>query len=106
MLTKEEKEARAKYPVYYTAPDDDVFNELREAAIDRWNDMDYPGATHYADSLPHTLNITDNFMHILASFDVNMQIEVVKKLSAETKAEIRKRLLDVGEKELADHIGV
>ena len=105
--TLEEKTAIEKYPVYHLAPPDEAFEELREVAINQWNAMpDYPESWTKAEHLPHYMNIGNNFMIILARFDVDKQIEVVKKLSPETKEEIRIRLLDIGEKELAEHIGV
>jgi len=96
MLTQEEKTARAKYPLFHTPPDDDVFEEMRAACIDEWHSMEgeYPRAIFYEEQLPYMLNILDNFSVIFLQFDGKYQKEIVSKLSEKTKGELRKRLVE------------
>lgn len=87
--------------LYYCSPDDDIFAELKQKAIELWVER-YPEETspHYAsekvERIKDLQNIEDNFMYIVAMFDINNQGLLAQKLSSETRKAIRDRMIDGG----------
>ena len=84
--------------LYYTAPNDKCFDELKEKAIELWTEIsDYPNyLKEKVGRLDRMSNIQDNFMYIIAMFDINNMRKLSLKLSKETRKEIRERLIDGG----------
>ena len=84
--------------LYYIAPPENVFAELKNICIEIWNtyDNEYGYAEEKIGRIKDILNIDDNFMCMLAMFDFINQSKVINKLSEETKKEVRERLIAGG----------
>ena len=84
--------------LYYSAPTDEQFNELKEKAIIIWNK--YDNQFGYVDEKVNRIkdlkNIQDNFMYIVAMFDCNNQRLLAISLSDETRKAVRDRMIDGG----------
>lgn len=86
---------------YYSAPSDKIFDEIKDKAIELWTNK-YPADKHpyYTEkkvaSIKNLTNLGDNFMYIVAMFDMNNQTELGTMISDEAKKEIRDRLIDGG----------
>lgn len=85
--------------IYYTAPHDLMFNEMKEACSSVWGRYaDSPGG--YMEEklarIKDVQNISDNFMYMLAMFDPYNQKFVISKLSQETKEAVRVRMVAGG----------
>jgi len=82
--------------IYYTAPSEDQFNELKQKAIEVWNN--YDNEFGYVDEKVNMIkdikNVRDNFMYIVAMFDSNNQRILAGKLSDETRQAVRARMID------------
>ena len=81
--------------LYYTAPKDEQFNELKKNAIKLWKTISKE--PNYLQEKLGRINISnneDNFMYIVAMFDMSNQRKLFKKLSEETKQAIRERMID------------
>jgi len=79
--------------LYYTAPTDKQFNELKEKAIEIWNEYDNAGG--YRDEKLNQLpakNFKDNFMFIVAMFDSENMRLLADKLSQDAKDAIKERM--------------
>lgn len=81
--------------LYYTAPDQKYFDELKNAAISIWRQYDdtYGYATEKINKIKDIQNVSDNFMYIYAMFDWINQSKINTTVSKETLAEIQYRLL-------------
>ncbi len=87
--------------LYYTPPTDDLFIELKEAAMELWKEVDsdndkYGYATEKVNRIKDIQNVSDNFMYIVAMFDDNNQRKLANKLGSETRTAIRERMIDGG----------
>lgn len=84
--------------LYYTAPSDEVFNEVKEKAIQVWRGYDdkFGYATEKINRIEGMQNIQDNVMFIVAMFDGNNQQKLAELLSDEAKKAIRERMIDGG----------
>jgi len=80
--------------LYYTPPSDEVFNEMKQLAIDLWNTYDntYWYADEKVDKIKDIENIWDNFMYIFAMFDSDNQSKIMFWASEIVREETRKRL--------------
>ena len=80
--------------LYYTPPSDKCFDELKKAAIYIWSD--YDNTNGYVDEkvnrIKHIENIRDNFMYIVAMFDMNNREKLYNVLSEETLSEVKLRV--------------
>jgi len=87
--------------LYYTPPTDEQFKELKEKAIEIWTPMgDEPSyAKEKIDRIKDIKNIQDNFMYMVAMFDINNQRKLAEKLTPETKKAVRERMIDGGNSE-------
>lgn len=90
--------------LYYTAPSEEVFEEVKKASMDLWIE-EYPEETSpfYAkekvEQIKGLTNIQDNVMSIIARFDhINMQ-KLAEKLSPEARQALRERMIDGGNPE-------
>jgi hypothetical protein len=84
--------------LYYLAPSDEIFNEVKEAAIKIWLTYDdkFGYATEKISRIENINNIKDNFMYIVAMFDFQNQIKLSSSLSLEAKLAIKERMLAGG----------
>lgn len=85
--------------LYYKAPSDAAFDEMKKAAIEVWGQYaDSPGG--YMDEkvarIKDIQNVSDNFMYILAMFDQDNQRKVIALLSEPTKDAVRERMVAGG----------
>lgn len=84
--------------LYYTPPNDKSFNEVKEKSIELWSEYDdeYGYATDKINSIKDIENVSDNFMYMIAMFDIQNQKKLSLKLSDTTRADIRQRLISGG----------
>jgi len=84
--------------LYYTAPTDKVFNEVRLKAIEIWRtyDDEYGYASGKVERITDLKNVQDNVMYIIAMFDSCNQHALAGKLSEEARGAIRGRLIAGG----------
>ena len=87
--------------IYYTAPSEEAFNEMKRASIAVWETKGNEGG--YSDDkisrIKDIKNTQDNFMYMLAMFDTGNQSLVCQKLSDKTREAVRVRLVDGGNPE-------
>lgn len=88
--------------LYYTPPEDALFNEVRDEAIELWKEVDtdndkYGYASSKIDRIKDMPNIQDNFMVIVAMFDAPNQRKLSERLSTAACSAIRERMLDGGQ---------
>lgn len=82
-----------KISLYYLAPPNEQFQELKEKAIELWRELDYGNyANEKIEAIKGLENIRDNFLHIVAMFDYFNQIALASKLSEGTRKAIRDRM--------------
>ena len=90
--------------LYYEAPNDEIFNEVKKACIDLWIET-YPEETspYYAkekvSEIEPLQNVSDNVMSIIARFDSNNMRNLAEKLSSEARLALRERMIDGGNPE-------
>lgn len=84
--------------LYYLPPPQEAFEEMKKACIEVWAlyDDEYGYATDKINSIKDIKNVRDNFMYMLAMFDINNQRKVADKLTPATKREVRLRMIDGG----------
>lgn len=87
--------------LYYTAPEQKLFDEVKNKAMELWLEVDsdhdkYGYATGKIKRIKDLENIRDNFMYIVAMFDIDNQQLLANKLSSEARIAIRERLEDGG----------
>lgn len=75
--------------LYYTAPPDDVFDEIKTAALAIWRGYaDEPySATYVAEKLERVeplTNVSDNWMYMVAMFDLTNQARLFAVLRPAT----------------------
>jgi DNA-binding MltR family transcriptional regulator len=85
--------------LYYIAPSEDIFNEVKKASMELWHEVDddndkYGYATEKCDRIKDISNVGDNFMYMVAMFDNNNQVFLAQKLSDEARQAIRDRMID------------
>jgi signal recognition particle receptor subunit beta len=87
--------------IYYIAPSDKIFEEVKAKAIEIW--QGYDNEFGYADEKVGRIkdigNISDNLMFIVAMFDFPNQQKLARKLSVEARDAIRERMFDGGQPE-------
>ncbi len=92
-----------KNMLYYTPPPDDLFKEVKAKCIEIWKtyDDEFRYATSKVNRIKDLENVSDNFMHMVAMFDLNNQMRLKDRLSSEACTHIRLRMIDGGaEREL------
>jgi len=82
--------------LYYTAPANECFDELKNKATEIWNGYDDPYRTEKLDRIKDIKNVQDNFMYLVAMFDIHNQRKLADRLSEFVKKEVRDRMLDGG----------
>lgn len=83
--------------LYYTAPENKTFNEVKEACMKLWKQVDSDGdkygyATDKINSIKDIKNVSDNVMYMVAMFDANNQATLAQNLSEDTRTAIRNRM--------------
>lgn len=84
--------------LYYQPPTDEQFNELKAKAIEIWQTYDdtYGYATEKVDRIKDIKNVGDNFMYMVAMFDIQNQAKLSRKLSEETRLAVSQRMIAGG----------
>ena len=87
--------------LYYTPPTDEQFEELKREAIKIWQTLgDEPSyAEEKISRIKDIGNVSDNFMFIVAGFDMHNQRLLANNLSDETRLAVRERMIDGGQPE-------
>ncbi len=90
--------------LYYTAPSDEVFEEVRDRAMELWKEVDtnndkYGYASGKIDRIKEIRNVGDNLMYMVAMFDYGNQRLLSQRLSDDARNNIRARLIDGGTSE-------
>lgn len=84
--------------VYYEAPTDAIFAEMKQECIKEWQTHD--NAFGYVDEKVNRIkdiaNVKDNFMYMLAMFDHHGQIDVIGNLTFAAQDAVRERLVAGG----------
>lgn len=80
--------------LYYIPPSDEIFNEVKAAAIMIWNTYDdtYLYATEKIDRIKDLENISDNVMSIVAMFDIFNRGKLLMLLSPEARRAVNERI--------------
>lgn len=94
-------ESRDDSKFYYTPPEDKLFDELKEKAIELWREVDsdndkYGYASEKINKIKDIKNISDNFMYMVAMFDHENQKLLAEKVSDETRNAVRARMIAGG----------
>lgn len=84
--------------LYYTPPSDEIFEEVRAKAMIVWEryDDDFGYVTKKKDQIKDLQNIRDNFMFIVAMFDIHNQAILSSMLTDEARLAIAGRFKDGG----------
>lgn len=91
--------------LYYTPPEDDIFNEVRDEAIELWREVDtdndqYGYASGKINRIKDLENVQDNLMYIVAMFDMGNQEILANRLSTAARQAIRERMVAGGSPEM------
>lgn len=84
--------------LYYTAPSDEVFAEIKQAAVDVWNTFDntHGYVTEKLALVGAITNVRDNWMTLIALFDLPHQRMMLANLSHETYVQVAAAMRSVG----------
>ena len=87
--------------LYYAPPKQELFEDVKSKAIELWKEVDtdndkYGYATSKINSIKDIKNVSDNFMYMIAMFDIVNQKILAGRLTQETKDAIRERMIDGG----------
>lgn len=72
---------------YYTAPADDIFEDIKRCSISIWNTYDdtYWYASSKIDRIKDLPNISDNCLSIVGMFDIHNQAKLLGLVRDEAK---------------------
>lgn len=85
---------------YYTPPSDEAFEEVKRESISIWSKYDDSyGYAEKIERIKDLPNVSDNFMYMIAMFDLPNQLILSYRLTKKTRAEVKKRLLAGGMEE-------
>lgn len=75
---------------YYDAPSDEIFNEIKQAAIEIWQTYDdtFGYASEKIGYVNSITNFKDNWGTIVGMFDCHNQQKLLAKLSDEAKRKV------------------
>lgn len=84
--------------LYYTPPTEKQFNELKNAATEIWKTYDntYGYVDEKVERIKDLKNVGDNFMYMVAMFDIHNQERLAHLLSDETREAVSIRMIDGG----------
>jgi len=90
--------------LYYTPPRQELFEAVKSRAMELWKEVDtdndkYGYATSKINQIKDIENVGDNFMYIVAMFDINNQRKLADRLAQETRDAVRERMIDGGNPE-------
>lgn len=87
--------------LYYTAPSDEAFEEMKEKCISQWktHDNSHGYVDEKTSKIKDIKNIKDNFMYMLAMFDHIGQQRVIRELSEATTKALKERMISGGNDE-------
>ena len=84
--------------LYYTAPSDEIFDEVKVKALQLW--ATYDNQFGYVDEKTQLIvnikNVADNVMFIVAMFDSDNHRRLAEMLSQEARQALRERMIDGG----------
>mgnify|MGYP001578390651 CR=1 FL=1 len=85
-----------KPKLYYTAPSDEIFDEVKQAAIQLWSTIgDEPNySKEKIDRIKDIKNVQDNLMYMVAMFDIYNQRKLAGAISSEARSAISERMKD------------
>lgn len=85
---------RQDLELYYTAPSEEVFEEVKRESIKIWEtyDNEYGYVDKKAERIRDMGNVRDNMMFIVGMFDIYNQIKLMENLSAGARRAIEDRL--------------
>ena len=81
--------------LYYTAPDDSIFEDILAKAIMIWSSYDnaHGYATEKISQIKDIKNVDDNYMYIVAMFDADNQAKLLDMVKPETAERINAALV-------------
>lgn len=84
--------------LYYTPPSDEIFEEVKSKAIEIWGVYDdtYGYATEKINRIKDLKNVSDNFMYMVAMFDLSNQARLATIVSEDARRAVRDRIEDGG----------
>lgn len=82
--------------LYYTAPSDEIFEEVKREALKIWEEYEDPYKSDKIGRIKDIKNVSDNLMFIIAMFDWVNQHKLARRLSREAKDAIFDRLATSG----------
>lgn len=87
--------------LYYIAPSDATFEEMKKACIEQWSTHDntHGYVEEKVNRIKDIKNVQDNFVYMFAMFSIDGQQGLVRRLSDDTKNDLRARLVDGGNEE-------
>ncbi len=77
--------------LYYTEPSEDIFREVRGAAVKMWEQM----GSKRAIIVSNMKNEGENFMKIVTTFNVGTQIVLMTRVSNDAIKEVNDRLMSM-----------
>lgn len=79
---------------YYDAPSDEIFNEIKQVAINIWKTYDdtYGYASEKIGYVESITNVRDNWGTIVGMFDWQNQAKLLANLSPEAKEKVQEWL--------------
>lgn len=87
--------------LYYTAPSDELFNEMKMECTEQWrtHDNTYGYVDEKLARIKDIKNVEDNFMYMLAMFDHLGIRSILGRCSPEMCEQVRLRMVDGGNDE-------
>lgn len=84
--------------LYYTAPTDEVFDEMKSESIKLWKTYDntYGYVDEKVNMIKDLKNYSDNFMYMFAMFDLQNQNKILSSISDDCFEAVMSRLKDGG----------
>ena len=87
--------------LYYQAPPDEIFDEVKAMAMELWKIVDtdndkYRYASEKIARIKDLKNVDDNVMYIVAMFDMDNQRLLGQKLSYDARYALKLRMLAGG----------
>jgi hypothetical protein len=81
--------------LYYKTPSQDVFNDVKQAAMQIWSKYDdtYGYRTEKINRIKDIKNIKDNYAYIIAMFDHYNQLDLLNCLKTDEAKELVEALL-------------
>ncbi|TAL21829.1 MAG: hypothetical protein EPN94_12150 [Nitrospirae bacterium] len=69
---------------YYTAPPQEVFDEIKREAEKIWSSYEEPYRSEKLDRIKDTKNVSDNAWYIVAMFDYQNRAKLIANVSKKT----------------------